>query len=232
MKSWVDYWNGEHAIYVNERHKQLHASAVGRDILRQVTKADAAVLDHGCGEALYAEAVAAGCGRLILCEAAPAVRGKLAARVANHPTIEVIDVEAVKRIADASLDLVIANSLVQYLTRDELTGLLGLWRRKLKRGGSLVIADVIPPEVSPLTDALALLRFGWQGGFVGAALLGLVRTALSDYRIIRAKLGFSTYTEAEFLALLGANGFEAIRIRPNFGHNQARMTFRSTPADR
>ena len=33
-----------------------------------------------------------------------------------------------------------------------------------------------------------------------------------------------------FLALVGANGFKAIRIRPNFGHNQARMTFRANPA--
>ncbi len=230
MKSWIDYWDGTHAIYVSERHKQRHAAAVGRDILQQVHAPDAVVLDHGCGEALYAEAVAAGCRRLILCEAAPAVRGKLAARVAGHATIEVIGAEAVAGLADASLDLVVANSLVQYLTRAELSGLLDLWRGKLKPGGSLVVADVIPPDVRPLTDALALLKFGWQGGFLGAALLGLARTAVSDYRNVRATLGFSTYAEAELVALLGAHGFEGRRLRPNFGHNQARMTFRAAVA--
>ncbi len=227
MKSWIDYWNSDHAIYVSERHKQLHAAAIGQDILRHVHAADAVVLDHGCGEALYAEAVAAGCGRLILCEAAPAVREKLAVRVAGNPAIEVIGPDAASSIADGSLDLVIANSLVQYLKREELVALLDLWRGKLKPGGSLVVADVIPPDVSPVTDALALLRFGWQGRFLGAALLGLVRTALSDYRSIRTTLGFSTYTEAEFLALLGAHGFAPRRVHPNFGHNQARMTFRA-----
>lgn len=230
MKSWVDFWNSDHAIYVNDRHKQLHAAAVGADILRQIDKADAVVLDHGCGDALYAETVAASCGRLILCEAAPAVREKLAARVAGHPTIEVIDADAVNGLPDGSLDLVVANSLVQYLSRDELVGLLGLWRRKLKPVGSLVVADVIPPEVSPFTDALELLRFGWRDGFLRAALVGLVRTAFSDYSRVRSDLGFSTYTEAEFLALVGANGFKASRIRPNFGHNQSRMTFRGNPA--
>lgn len=227
MKSWIDYWNSDHAIYVSDRHKQLHAAAVGHDILRQVHGTNAVILDHGCGEALYAEAVAAGCARLILCEAAPAVREKLSARIAGNPAIEVIDPDTATRLEDGSVDLVIANSLVQYLKRDELTGLLDLWRSKLKPGGSLVVADVIPPDVSPMTDALALLRFGLKGGFFTAALLGLVRTALSDYSRIRTTLGFSTYTEAEFLALLGAHGFTARRVRPNFGHNQARMTFRA-----
>ena len=43
MKSWVDYWNSDHAIYVNERHKTLHAEAVGRDIARFIRSADAAL---------------------------------------------------------------------------------------------------------------------------------------------------------------------------------------------
>ncbi len=230
MKSWVDYWNSDHAIYVNDRHKTLHAAAVGRDILSHIKVADAVVLDHGCGEALYAEAVAAGCKRLILCEAAPAVSQKLAERVAGNTRMQVIGAEDVEGLADGSLDLVVANSLVQYLKRDELAGLLDLWRRKLKPSGHLVIADVIPPDVSPLTDAGALLSFAWKGGFLGGALAGLVKTALSDYRKIRSELGFSTYTEADFLGLLSDHGFKGTRVHPNFGHNQARMTFRAALA--
>ena len=230
MKSWVDYWNSDHAIYVNDRHKSLHAAAVGRDILSHVKVADAVVLDHGCAEALYAEEVATGCKRLILCEAAPLVRQKLAARVAGNTRIQVIGAEDVEGLADASLDLVVANSLVQYLKREELAGLLDLWRRKLKPAGHLVIADVIPPDVSPLTDASALLSFAWKGGFLGGALVGLVKTALSDYRKIRSELGFSTYTEADFMGLLSTHGFKGARVHPNFGHNQARMTFRAIRA--
>jgi len=225
MKSWIDYWNSDHPIYVNDRHKRLHAAAVGRDILRQVASPDAVILDHGCGEALYAEDVARGCGKLILCEAAPAVREKLARRAAGNPRISVIGAQDVANLADGSIDLIVANSLVQYLTRAELAALLDLWRGKLRPDGRLVIADVIPPDVSPLTDATALLRFGWKGGFLVPAVLGLVKTALSDYRKIRSTLGFSMYPEADFIALLGDHGLKAERIHPNFGHNQARMTF-------
>ena len=229
-KSWVDYWNSDHPIYVNDRHKQLHAEAVGRDILSHVPSPAAVVLDHGCGEALYAEQVAQGCGQLFLCEAAPTVREKLAQRVTGNARISVIGADDVAALADASLDLIVVNSVLQYLTRDELAGLLDLWRVKLKPDGRLVIADVIPPDVNPVTDAAALLRFAWKGGFLVPAFVGLVKTTLSDYRKIRSTLGFSMYKEPEFLALLAAHGLKAERVHPNFGHNQLRMTSRAQRA--
>jgi SAM-dependent methyltransferase len=228
MRSWIEFWDSNHAIYVNDRHKQLHAQRVGRDIAQYIRSPKAIVLDHGCGEALYAADVARGCGRLILCEAAPSVRAKLAARLAGNPKIQVVAPDGMTALPDDSLDLVVANSLVQYLSRDELAMLLSGWRRKLKPHGELIIADVISPEVSPVTDALALLRFAWSGGFLGAAIFGLMKTAFSGYGKIRAEVGFSTYREGEFLSLLRAHGYEAARIQPNFGHNQARMAFRGT----
>ena len=120
--------------------------------------------------------------------------------------------------------------MLQYLKRDELESLLDQWRTKLKPDGRLVLADVIPPGVSPLADAAALLSFAWRGGFLGAALAGLVRTAMSDYGRIRRELGFTMYEAADLVALLGRHGFAAERSRPNFGHNQSRMTFVAKPA--
>jgi SAM-dependent methyltransferase len=225
MRSWVDFWNDEHAIYVNERHKALHAKQVAADIARHIPSAAAVVLDYGCGEALYAEDIAGKCGRLVLSDAAPRVREALAGRLAGRSGIEVVDPAGVERMADGGVDLIVVNSLLQYLSRDELAGLLEVWRAKLAPGGRLVIADVIPPGVSPLRDAAALLAFGARGRFLGAALAGLVRTALSDYGRIRKELGFSMYEEPEFVGMLAAHGLACERVHLNFGHNQARMTF-------
>jgi ubiquinone/menaquinone biosynthesis C-methylase UbiE len=225
MRTWIDFWNAEHSIYVNERHKRLHAEAIARDIARYIPHTGAVVVDHGCGEALYAEAVARECDRLILCEAAPRIREDLARRLSGMRNAEVVEPAGVERLPDASLDLVVVNSVLQYLKREELEGLLDLWRAKLKPEGRLVIADVIPPNVSPLRDAAALLTFAARGGFLLPALGGLVRTAFSDYGRIRAQLGFSTHAEQEFMALLAAHGLAGERVHPNFGHNQARMTF-------
>ncbi|MGO4404114.1 class I SAM-dependent methyltransferase [Bosea sp. RAF48] len=226
--SWRDFWNGEHSIYVSPRHKALHYHAIASDVIAHVPAPDAVVLDHGCGEALDAARVASACGRLYLCEAAPTVRDKLRAQFGRKVNITVVSPEEVEALPEASLDLVVANSLVQYLSRDELKALLETWRSKLRPGGKLVIADVIPPDVSPLTDASQLLGFAWRGGFLMAALAGLIRTAFSDYRKLRAQYGLSTYTPDAISELIGEAGFADLQRPANFGHNPHRMTFKAT----
>uniref|UniRef100_A0A9E7ZZ93 Class I SAM-dependent methyltransferase n=1 Tax=Bosea sp. NBC_00436 TaxID=2969620 RepID=A0A9E7ZZ93_9HYPH len=226
--SWRDFWNGEHSIYVSPRHKALHYRAIATDLIGHIPSADAVVLDHGCGEALDAARVATACGKLFLCEAAPTVRDKLRSQFGRTDNIVVVSPEEVEALPPASLDLVVANSLLQYLSRDELKVLLETWHDRLKPGGALVIADVIPPDVSPLTDASQLLAFAWRGGFFLAALGGLVRTAFSDYRKLRAQYGLSTYTAEAITSLIRATGFADVQRPQNFGHNPHRMTFRAT----
>jgi SAM-dependent methyltransferase len=232
MMNWRDYWDRDNPIYVSDRHKLLHYRLVARDIAALVPSADAHVLDHGCGEALSAGMVAERCARLWLCDAAPNVRAGLVARFVNVPKIGVIAPETIEPgIPYSSLDLVVANSVLQYLSRDELRESLSLWLSKLRTGGRLILADVIPPDVGPLTDAKALLSFAWSGGFLVAALGGLVRTALSDYRKIRQELGLSTYTPADIQTLLREAGYVAIERRDNIGHNPARMSFVAVKPD-
>ena len=222
--SWRDFWNGEHAIYVSPRHKALHYRQIATDLIGHIPAPDAVVLDHGCGEALDAGRVAGHCGKLFLCEAAPSVRDKLRAMLGGKPNVAVVSPEEVEALPDETLDLVVANSLIQYLARDELVALLATWRGKLKPGGKLVVADIIPPDVSPLTDASQLLAFAWRGGFLTAALAGLVRTAFSDYRKLRAQYGLSTYRIDDITGLIAAAGFAEVSPANNFGHNPHRLT--------
>ena len=227
--NWRDYWNQDTPIYASERHKALHYAGIARDIAALIPSPDAVVLDHGSGEALSADRVASACARLYLLDAAPLVRERLTQRFRDRSKIAVIAPEALDALPDRSLDLVVANSLLQYLGLDEFRSLLALWRRKLKPGGRLVLADVIPPDVSPVTDARALLAFAWSGGFLKHALVSLARTALSDYRTIRDELGLSQYGEAEMIEILRDEGYRAERLARNIGHNQARMTFSAAP---
>jgi SAM-dependent methyltransferase len=228
--NWREYWNRDTPIYVSDRHKVLHYWLIANDIAAMIPSPDAAVLDHGCGEALSANRVAARCAHLYLCDAAPLVRERLEQRFKNELRISVIAPEEVEGLARQSLDLIVVNSLVQYLSLDEFRHLLGTWRAKLKPDGRLVLADVIPPDISPVTDARALLSFAWQGGFVVHAALGLARTIFSDYRKVRGELGLAQYEEAEMIELLSDMGFSAERRKLNMGHNQARMTFVARPA--
>jgi hypothetical protein len=75
------------------------------------------------------------------------------------------------------------------------------------------------------TDVIALLRFAAAHGFLKDALIGLLSTALSDYRQLRARVGLQRYSETEITAKLARAGFSATRAHFNIGHNPSRMTF-------
>lgn len=227
---WVSFWDGAHSIYVSDRHKQVHYARITADITALVPRPDARVLDYGCGEALGAQDLSRSCGALALADAAPTIRAKLKQRFAGEAKISVLSPEETAALPSGSMDVVIVNSLLQYLSRTDLVGLLSIWRRLLAPDGALVIADVIPPDVSAIQDATALLTFAAREGFLIAAFIGLARTAVSPYRKLRADLGLSTYAEAEIMALIAAAGFSVERLPTNIGHNQRRMAFRAVPS--
>ena len=221
--NWRDFWNRENPIYVNERHRVLHYDRIARGIADLVEAPGWSVLDHGSGEALASGLVARRCGLLYLFDAAPNVQVKQRIRFENNQKIIVLTNDSLDAIPDGSLDMVVANSLLQYLTHAECEALLDFWRGKLKPKGKLVLADILPAEPDALADVRALLHFAWQGGFFFAACAGLVATWFSDYRQLRTSLGLTGYAESDLRVLLSAHGFEATRAPQNLGHNQSRM---------
>ena len=76
--------------------------------------------------------VAAACGKLILAEPAPGVRGRLIARFAPNTKIRVRSLDDVRKMQEQSIDLVVMNSVAQYMTPDELDAALLNFRRILK----------------------------------------------------------------------------------------------------
>ena len=147
----------------------------------------------------------------------------------DNARIEILNEAMLNALPAQSLDFVIINSVVQYLSHQQLGAALDLLRAKLKPGGVLAIGDVIPVNDTALADTLALFRFAWDGGFVFAAFTGVVRTVFSDYRKLRDRLGLTRYTPEEFIKLSAAHGFSAQRAARNIGHNQGRMLFISRP---
>ena len=225
MREWIAFWDSPHSIYVNDRHRDVHYRTIAEEVRAYVPGPDARVLDYGCGEALHAPIVADAARELVLVDAAPGVRAGLAKRFGGHARIAVRAPEELAAEPDGSFDLIVMMSVAQYLSSEELDGVLALFRRLLKPSGILLLGDVIPPSVSPLADAQALLRYARENGFLVAAIGGLVRTALSDYRKLRAALGLAMYDEAAMRRKLAAAGFPAVRAPKNIGHNPARMTF-------
>jgi 2-polyprenyl-3-methyl-5-hydroxy-6-metoxy-1,4-benzoquinol methylase len=225
MLGWRDFWNSEHFIYVNSRHRNLHYHLIAHDAVGFISSCDDVVLDYGCGEAIAAEMVAACCRNLILSDAAPNIRTRLSSRFAGYAKIAVLSPEEVSDLSRDSLDVIIINGILQYLEKIELKELLATLDPLLKDDGVMVIGDIIPRDRSIFADAAALLSFGFKSGFFIAAVYGLLRTFFSEYRGLLLKFGLRRYDEAEILAILRAAGFVAQRRHLNIGHNQGRMTF-------
>jgi ubiquinone/menaquinone biosynthesis C-methylase UbiE len=225
MDDWIDYYDSTHTIYASRLHRDLHFQLIARDIIGYISSPDAVVLDYACGEALSATKVAEACGKLYLAEPAPGVRGRLIARFAPNTKIRVRSLDDLRKMDEKSVDLAVMNSVAQYMTTGELDAAFAIIQRLLKPGGRLILGDILRPEVGMPKDVIALLRFALTHGFLKDALIGLISTALSDYRQLRAKVGLQRYSEAEMVAKLAAAGFTASRAHVNIGHNPWRMTF-------
>jgi ubiquinone/menaquinone biosynthesis C-methylase UbiE len=225
MDDWIDYYDSTHTIYASKLHRDLHFQVIARDIIGYISSPDSVVLDYACGEALSAAKVAEACGMLILAEPAPGVRGRLIARFAPNMKIRVRSLDDLRHMHEKSVDLVVMNSVAQYMTADEFDASLAVVRRLLKPSGRLILGDILRPEVGMFTDVLALLRFAANNGFLKDALIGLISTALSDYRQLRSRVGLQRYSEADITARLARAGFTASRAPFNIGHNPWRMTF-------
>src|SRR5262249_22658655 len=128
-RDWASFWDQPHSIYVNARHFDVHYRDIAQHIIELLPGPNARVLDYGCGEATHPDLVAKAAAELTLCEVAPSVRAKLSRSFAGNPKIKVLAPEDVERLPSACVDLLVANSLVQYIAPVELDPLLCTWRR-------------------------------------------------------------------------------------------------------
>lgn len=220
-----DFRNGGHVLYLNSRHRALYYADIGKDVAAFIPSPDAQVLDYACGEALAADFIAAKCGRLYLYDPIPKIESTLRGRTKAHPGITVLNRAQLETLPDSSLDLMICNSVFQYLSREECAALVAFAAAKLKLGGKLIVADIIPPHVDALTDSWALVEFAYRGGFLFAALRGIASTFFRRYRRVRGRIGLTTFAIPDMQRLLATRGFETRRVERNIGPNQSRMTF-------
>lgn len=223
--NWLDFWNGEHRIYANEKHLRAHYAQIAADVLAVLPTPAVDLLDWGCGPALSAPAWADAGVRVSLYDKAHASQAKLAVAFGSDPRLRVLTDADYAALPDESFDVLLVNSVVQYLTADELRGVLPELRRLIRPGGRLLLADVLPPNGGMIADVKTLLGAGMRHGFLFAAVGSLAHTFFSGYRKLRQRLGLTVYTPEQIVSVLTAGGFEAIRLPRNIGFSNHRMTF-------
>src|SRR5262249_37327702 len=146
-------------------------------------------------------------------------------RYAVHPAIRVLDDAGLEALPAASIDLIVANSVVQYLTEDEFGMALARFHGALKPGGTFLLGDVINPATPMARHVTTFLGFALRRGFLLSAAAGLVSSFASRYRTLQRDVGLTSYTQAAMLAKLGQHGFIAERLAHNIAVSLHRASY-------
>lgn len=147
------------------------------------------VLDFGCGFGYASELLAAAGADVRFWDPSPHMRQVAAERTASHPDAALCDVTQALRggaVEGAPFDLILVNSVVQYMTDAELDGWLARWRDLLAPAGRVVLSDLIDPDRGGLRDLVDLLWFGVRQGAPVSAVSGAFGSVTGYWRTRRA----------------------------------------------
>jgi 2-polyprenyl-3-methyl-5-hydroxy-6-metoxy-1,4-benzoquinol methylase len=180
------------------------------------------VLDFGCGPGHVAARLASRAQEVWAWDPAPSMRVAAARRGLAQENLHVTQ-QAPHPESGQSFDLIVVNSVVQYLDRDELARSLGRWRDLLADGGRLVLSDVIPGDSGPLADVIDLVRFGVS---VGAPLRAVSEGLGGVARYLRARrrAHLSTLPTPALHSLAAGTGLSTTLLAGNLTHFRSRYT--------
>jgi SAM-dependent methyltransferase/ribosomal protein S18 acetylase RimI-like enzyme len=225
---WKTYWEG---LTDSQRIFQVEsADYVRRLDVAHLLNPEDHVLDFGCGFGFVANELAPCVQQLSLWDASANMRQRARLNVASHQNIQFLErSELFEQSQKRQFDLVLVNSVVQYMTDAELNFWLATWRECLTPEGQLVLSDLIPEDYQGRSDMLALLRFSLRHGF----LLRVVQEGIKEirrYRGMRHALPLKRFSQEELIQRAAAYGL-SIRFTPqNLTYRQQRFTAVLSPS--
>jgi SAM-dependent methyltransferase len=132
---------------------------------------DQRVLDFGCGFGFVSALLAPLVAEVWWWDPSPHMRAATERNTADLPNAKFCDLSTPPSNEPTGadwhgthFDLILVNSVAQYMAPDELWAWLARWRGMLTPGGKVVLSDLIPPAHSGLLDVVDLLRLGARLG--------------------------------------------------------------------
>ena len=220
--SWSDYWE---RIDDKQYVFRVEASDYVARLRRLIQPATAmAVLDFGCGFGYVAAELSGNVRRIALWDASATVRRQASERVRGLENVEFVDLESM----DSSqlgerFDLILAHSVVQYMTPAEILVWLARWRTMLNDRGRIVLSDLILPGAGGLGELLSYLRFAYGRGFFWKAFTDGV-AEIPQYWKARNNLPLTSATRQQWETWAEQSGLRLEWLPENLSHRQARST--------
>jgi hypothetical protein len=118
-------------------------------------------------------------------------------------------------------DLILVNSVAQYMPSDELFAWLPHWKDMLATGGKVVLSDLIAPNHSGVADVADLLRLGVREGSPLRATRQAVGGVTHYWRIRRA-VPLTRLSRAQLASRAKMAGLDAEWLPGNLTHFRTR----------
>jgi len=231
--TWSEHWDvlpDAFAMFQEEARDTVHrleASGLMESVHR--------LLDFGCGFGYLADALAPRIGELWLWDASVNMRTRSRIRAGIHPNVRFLDLSDPGSLPAADFDLVLVNSVIQYMGPDEVENWLARWCVMLAAEGRLVLSDVPASESGPLQEIADSLTFAWRHGFLIRSLFHAARE-FGRYVKIRRSSPLLEIEEPDLRAMAERQGLSLERLDTNLTYREARRSFvlqrRETPIAR
>jgi cyclopropane fatty-acyl-phospholipid synthase-like methyltransferase len=219
--SWTAYWEDidhRHIFAVEARDyvARLRAAVPVRPTDR--------VLDFGCGFGHAVELLAPTVAAVGYWDSAEAMRRATGDRSARFRSVFLADLARPAALgAYGRFDLVLANSVVQYMGRDELRRWISRWGSLLTPDGRIVLSDVPAPQTSSVREVLGLIKFARRHRFLARAVRDGMHEA-GRYTRSRGEHCLTRWTPDEIAALAAVSGLETTVLPANLTHRSGRFT--------
>jgi SAM-dependent methyltransferase len=231
----VDMANGWVAFFdrLEESSLQRAQSALYvRSLIAEVAvHRDQRVLDFGCGFGSAVALLAPLVAEVWWWDPSPSMRSATLRKTRHLENARPYDLSALPPLeprkgsgpSGGAFDLILVNSVVQYMPPAEMWRWIERFRELLALRGQIVLSDLIPPDHSTLADLLDLLRFGARQGSLPAVLtaaLGDVRA----YRRTRRAAPLERVGVSDLIRRASDLGLEATALPRNLTHLRKRWT--------
>jgi SAM-dependent methyltransferase len=162
--AWEPYWetlSDHQRMYREQAHEY-----VGNLISALSLDARWRVLDFGCGFGFVAEKLAPLVDELFLWDASANMRFHALANAAGHSNVRWLDLSGSQSPPTGPrFDLVLVNSVMQYMMSEEFSGWLRCWAGLLRPAGRIVVSDILCPGGGSWREIIDLLKFSARRGF-------------------------------------------------------------------
>ena len=212
--TWHNYWSST----PDSSYLRVEARVVATNLREHLPlEPSQTILDFGCGYGYVAEFLSEHVEHVYIWDAVEEVRESAHRRI-NRANV------SISSAGDQDVDVILANSVIQYMDQEALGSWLVRWKDQLRSGGHIVLSDVLTTPPSLPRETLHWFLLAARNGQF-AASIGFARANASRYQAAKDSKPLTVYTPATLRALGSDAGLEMTEASSNYAFQPRRSTF-------